>query len=449
MAKFTRREFGRTVLAATTVSTLGSLFGQDDCSPPSGTPVDLVIPKLQNIQRKAVAELTASEVTRLRLAYSKLRALTESDPSDPRGWMQQANVHCWQCGASGTDIHGSWTFFPWHRCYLYFHERILCKLLNDNTFRLPYWSWDDTNYRNLPAIYRPATVGSTPNSLYDANRSSAAVAGASMPASIFPALQNPMNAGNFASFGGSAQSGGAMEFGPHGAIHMWAGGPDDPYADMGNLSLAARDPMFFAHHCNIDRLWAEWNRRNPVAHANPTDAEFLTRSFPFWDENKRLVTMRVQDVLDTAPLGFSYRPGAKLSKSNIPKWTELKYDSTTQLITLPDNIRAAVATPSVIVRQRSLVVKSVILPTASGLYNVFVGDPPAAGADQARATNYLGYIGIIVGEHHHDHNCSLVLDATNEFLQRAAGGGALLTFAPAGTTNGSKLVFNSAYLTEE
>jgi hypothetical protein len=35
------------------------------------------------------------------------------------------------------------------------------------------------------------------------------------------------------------------------------------------------------------------------------------------------------------------------------------------------------------------------------------------------------------------------------FLQAAGGAGALLTFAPAGTTSGEPLVFNTAYLTEE
>jgi Polyphenol oxidase middle domain/Common central domain of tyrosinase len=218
---------------------------------------------------------------------------------------------------------------------------------------------------------------------------------------------------------------------------------------MGNLSLAARDPIFYAHHCNIDRLWAEWKRRNPAAHANPTDAEFLTTSFPFFDENKQLVNIRVQDVLDTAPLGFSYRPGAKLSESKLPKWTQLKYDPATHLIQLPDKLRGTATPNSVIVRQRSVVVKDVKLPTASGVYNVFVGDPPAAGADQSAAANYVGYIGIIVGQHMHDHKCSLVLEATNQFLQAAGGGGALLTFTPAGTTNGNPLEFGSAYLTEE
>ena len=445
MGPFTRRGFGRTICAAGAVATVGRrLRAQEDCAPPAGTPVDFVVPKLPNVIRKSVAELTTNEVARLRLAYQKLRDLTTSDPSDPRGWLQQAHVHCWNCGGSGSDIHGSWTFFPWHRAYLYFHERILCKLLNDNSFRLPYWSWDDSNYRNLPAIYRPAKVGSAANSLYDASRSSAAVAGSSMPNSIFPAAQNPMNSANFAAFGGGPDGGGSLEFGPHGAIHMWAGTPDDPYADMGNLSLAARDPLFYAHHCNIDRLWAEFVRRNPVAHANPTDAEFLTRGFRFFDENKQLVTIRVQDVLDPVPLGFSYRPGAKLSTSKQPKWTQLKYDPATHLLQLPAPIAQ-----SAIVHQRSVVVKQVQLPTKSGSYNVFVGDPPVTGADQSRAANYVGYIGIIVGEHHHDQKCSLVLNATNLFLQSAGGAGALLTFAPAGTTSGEPLVFGAAYLTEE
>jgi len=28
---------------------------------------------------------------------------------------------------------------------------------------------------------------------------------------------------------------------------------------MGNLGFAARDPIFFAHHSNIDKLWSNWN----------------------------------------------------------------------------------------------------------------------------------------------------------------------------------------------
>ena len=27
---------------------------------------------------------------------------------------------------------------------------------------------------------------------------------------------------------------------------------------MPNVACSATDPMFFMHHCNVDRLWAEW-----------------------------------------------------------------------------------------------------------------------------------------------------------------------------------------------
>lgn len=52
---------------------------------------------------------------------------------------------------------------------------------------------------------------------------------------------------------------------------------------MGVLQTAARDPIFYAHHANIDRLWDVWlglkiddqdvNRRNP------TDPDWLNSQF--------------------------------------------------------------------------------------------------------------------------------------------------------------------------
>ena len=433
MQRFTRRALGRSILAGAAASALGRASGQN-CAPPSGIAVDFVIPQRQNIQRKAVAELDDSEVARLRLAYQKLRELTTSDANDPRGWMQQANVHCWNCGGgSGADIHGSWTFLPWHRAFLYFHERILATLLNDDAFRLPYWSWDDINYRNFPDIYRPDQANGAANSLYDANRSSDASTGKPIPSSYFS--PDPVMAANFEAFGGDTDSAGSLEASLHGAIHMWTGTAKVPNADMGNLWLAGRDPVFYAHHCNIDRLWAEFNRLNPVAHANPTAAEFLTHSFQFFDENKQLVTIKVQDVLDPAPLGFSYAPGAGLSKSEQPKWTKLNYNPTTRLIRLPDSLRGLLT--SAIVRERSLVLKNVKLPMNSGSYNIYVG------------TNYVGYIGLITSAHMSNHKGSLALNVTDAFLQSAGGTGARLTYAPVGKSGSTPLDFSAIYLTEE
>jgi tyrosinase len=47
-----------------------------------------------------------------------------------------------------------------------------------------------------------------------------------------------------------------MEGNPHGFAHTsWAGSID-------SIGTAAKDPLFFLLHCNVDRLWAKWQRQN-------------------------------------------------------------------------------------------------------------------------------------------------------------------------------------------
>jgi tyrosinase len=47
-----------------------------------------------------------------------------------------------------------------------------------------------------------------------------------------------------------------LEAGVHTRAHDWVGG------SMGG-SCSPNDPVFWLHHCNIDRLWAEWQLQNP------------------------------------------------------------------------------------------------------------------------------------------------------------------------------------------
>ena len=151
-----RRKFVTTVTQSSLAAMLGlrtaRLWAQSsgheqpvDCSPPKhGAAKHITFdPKAAILPRKSVWDLSATEVTRLQKAYQALRDLTVSKPSDPRGWMQQANVHCFNCSGgydpSNVEIHGGWWFLPWHRCYLHVHERILGSLIGDPTFRLAYW----------------------------------------------------------------------------------------------------------------------------------------------------------------------------------------------------------------------------------------------------------------------------------------------------------------------
>ncbi|TVU14781.1 hypothetical protein EJB05_38274, partial [Eragrostis curvula] len=110
--------------------------------------------------------------------YERAVALMKQLPDDdPRSFVQQARVHCSYCngaydqaGFPGLDIqvHNCWFFFPWHRLYTHFHERILGKLIGDDTFALPFWNWDAPGGMTLPAIY---TNKSSP--LYDERRNPA------------------------------------------------------------------------------------------------------------------------------------------------------------------------------------------------------------------------------------------------------------------------------------
>ena len=45
----------------------------------------------------------------------------------------------------------------------------------------------------------------------------------------------------------------------HNAVHMWVGGT------MGDIATAAYDPLFWAHHTMIDRLWRLWQLEHPTA----------------------------------------------------------------------------------------------------------------------------------------------------------------------------------------
>jgi tyrosinase len=47
-----------------------------------------------------------------------------------------------------------------------------------------------------------------------------------------------------------------MEGNPHGVAHGNFGG------SISSIPTAARDPLFFLLHCNVDRLWAKWQRLN-------------------------------------------------------------------------------------------------------------------------------------------------------------------------------------------
>ena len=323
-----------------------------NCSPPAhGTAKHITFNTSINVTpRKSVWDLSSAEVTRLQSAYAALRNLTITSPNDPRGWMQQANVHCFNCSGgydpSNVEIHGGWWFLPWHRCYLHVHERILGKLIGDPTFRLAYWDWD--TYPSHAIVPPPFWTGSLSNPYRGVLATDQIPSGISGPARMNIVLGTH----NTAVFMGGPSDpahnvfpSGVLENNPHGPVHIWTGDPEEtggptrpspagcfyptdeggpvidqsqvpPPAgpngclDMGVLATAAQDPLFFAHHSNIDRLWDVW-LNTPGSKGNWTKPNWLSHPFTFYDENRNWIYITVADVLaqeEQNNLRYAYQP---------------------------------------------------------------------------------------------------------------------------------------------
>jgi hypothetical protein len=97
-------------------------------------------------------------------------------------------------------------------------------------------------------------------------------------------------------FGTREQRVGVLENEPHNNIHGLVGGRN---GWMSNPNTAARDPIFWLHHANIDRLWERWleqggGRENPV-----NDDVWMDTVFTFFDENGFEDSLTGRDILDT------------------------------------------------------------------------------------------------------------------------------------------------------
>jgi hypothetical protein len=225
-----------------------------------------------------------------------ITAMKARPATDPTSWLAQANIH----GASAPPAlmlanlckHGNYFFLSWHRMYLYYFERIVRSASGKPNFALPYWGYSPsgTAYRNLPAMFRSPNNATNP--LWESNRSAGAHSGALMSTSIVSSTtalaQIPFN-----SFGSS------LEGTPHGVVHSAVGG------GMGSFNLAGRDPIFWLHHANIDRLWTVWKAQ--AGRFNPSDSTWLNTNFNFYDEAGSTITMKGAQILDTvAQLRYKY-----------------------------------------------------------------------------------------------------------------------------------------------
>ncbi|KAF8662496.1 hypothetical protein HU200_056086 [Digitaria exilis] len=445
-------------------------------TPAPATAVDFKPESTVKRVRRPVHLLTPEEQEKYKEAVRKMRALPSSNPLS---FTAQAAIHQAYCDKhyiydpsssksnkpTTFDVHNSWLFPPWHRMYIYFYEKALGDLIGDDTFALPYWSWDTPAGMVVPAIFKD---NSDDNPLHDGNRNpdhldtlvhldqgdtselipfDATSQDPEYKAGVFRNLcvvyQQQVRLGTDApAFLGSKfctqstgrQGQGTLERMAHTAMHVWAGrsGPppgsscsaatggflnhDGEFScqnDMGNLGSAGRDPLFYSHHSNVDRMWHLWS--TVLGNKGFDDDTWLDASFDFYDnyKNPQLVRIKFRDVLETRNLGYTYDaesekdlPWMKCQLTSlVPRGSARKPSSPEKKPAFPVTLRKSqvVVVPAVAVpppekkKKRLLVIEGIEYdPMAENEFDVAINVPRA---DALRVgpeyTEYAGNFAVV------------------------------------------------------
>jgi tyrosinase len=186
--------------------------------------------------------------------------------------------------------HRSPSFGPWHRQFLLEFERALQSI--DPAVNLPYWDWT-TDRTPTSSLWAPDFLGgngrssdqqvttgpfahSTGNWSLTVQvdnrpylRRSLGTGGRPLPTAVevrqvlavTPYDAAPWNSGSRTGFRNQLEG----FTGPnlHNRVHVWVGG----HMATG---VSPNDPVFWLHHCNIDKLWADWQAAHPDQGYLPT-----------------------------------------------------------------------------------------------------------------------------------------------------------------------------------
>jgi len=230
---------------------------------------ELSITRLMVRIRKNANNLTIAERDRFLSALARLNDRGMGRFSDFR------NIHR---SAANDEAHGFAGFLPWHRAFLLDLERELQQI--DPSVALPYWRFDQPAPRlfsrdfigvadfNLGRVqFSPSnplqfwTTDLAPGVVrpprFNTSTSRASNERGAVISEIDTLLQGGPN-NQYRAFA-------ILEDKPHNHAHTCFGG------FISDLDTAAKDPLFFLLHANVDRLWAKWqwfNRRFDITSTN-------------------------------------------------------------------------------------------------------------------------------------------------------------------------------------
>jgi tyrosinase len=202
---------------------------------------------------------------------------------------------------------------------------------------------------------------------------------------------------------------------------------------MSCFEFAARDPIFWLHHANIDRLWEQWLAQGG-GRSNPTDQVWLTTQFEFFDENGHSVKLSGQQIVNTAAqLNYVYNenPWAKVAQVSpkppaaaaSPTGAAVRSSGTrsvrqlgTSEVPVPELKREPVTVPVKLVTEEEFKLKAteraIVLDIEgiefdempNGYYEIYLNLPEGERPD-FRSKYYVGnlqFFGVKAREQHHE-----------------------------------------------
>ena len=201
--------------------------------------------------RKNANALTPGERDRFIAAFAQL---------NNQGLGRFTDFRDMHTNVSSPQAHGAPGFLPWHRAYLLDLERELQAI--DPSVALHYWRFD----RPSPNIFTRDFLGvSDPIGTVQFNPTNPlqfwvtdGVQGINRRPFFNTSAAPPglRTEAQTIALGTTYPNFRIMEGNPHGSAHTSFGG------SISSIGTAARDPLFFLLHCNVDRLWAKWQQQN-------------------------------------------------------------------------------------------------------------------------------------------------------------------------------------------
>jgi tyrosinase len=234
-------------------------------------------------------------------------------------------------------------FLPWHRVMLMLLEANLQRILNDQTFALPYWDWSadgdlTPSKQKKSKVWAATCMGGhgTPvkTGPFKFNAADSTSFRVRIESDAFGNLRNTDRGlqREFASSGintlpSSGEVDAALQLTPsdaaqwdadadgfrnrvegwsgdpsgmpmlHNRVHVWIGGDMAP-------GTSPNDPVFYLNHCNVDRIWESWMQSHGRTYV------------PTMTAGAQLAGHRIDDPI-ASPLGTTTKPRDVLDVSGI------------------------------------------------------------------------------------------------------------------------------------